>query len=105
MMDNYILDGHKPVIEPDLHKWANWYETANRHVDCSTIGDIRVSTVFLGIDHSFCNSKKQLFETMTFGDKDEYCERCETWEEAEKMHKTACDLVKEDNKKRQGLYG
>ena len=37
-MGNYILDGHTPVEESDIIKWARWYETADRsggpHWDC-----------------------------------------------------------------------
>ena len=93
-MNNYILDGHRAIVEPDLLKWAKWFESGNRRVDEAKIGDVRVSTVFLGIDISFDGGKKQLFETMIFGGaNDEYCNRCETWDEAVKMHKIACDLV------------
>jgi hypothetical protein len=75
-------------------EWARWLETANRHVAERRLGTIRVSTVFLGIDHSFGRGLPVLFETMIFGGKfDGYQERCMTWEQAEVMHEVACRLA------------
>ena len=68
MTDKYILDEHgSPVPEPDLMKWAQWFETANRHLARDVIGDVTVSTVFLGINHRFGEGEPLLFETMVFG--------------------------------------
>src|SRR5262245_56982096 len=91
MSDTYILDGKmpKPV---DLMTWAKWFETTDRHVAKTNVGNMRFSTVFLGIDHSFGGGQPLLFETMIFGmpaQQDEYQERCSTWEEAEAMHERA----------------
>ena len=94
MSDHYILEGKK-AVNTDLMTWAKWYETAERHV-AQKIGKngVRVSTVFLGLNHQWGNGPPQLFETMIFGgEHDQYQERCETWEQAEAMHKTACDLA------------
>ena len=92
----YILKGKMPVEETDLLKWANWFETAERHVADDMVGKTRVSTVFLGIDHNlFGTGKIILFETMIFGGKhNDYQERYSTWEEAEKGHKRALRLVR-----------
>ena len=55
----YVLDaGGEPVPEPDLLRWGAWFETADRHVADTTLTDadgnaVRVSTVFLGLDHRF----------------------------------------------------
>jgi hypothetical protein len=55
---------------------------------------VYVSTVFLGLDHSFGEGPPQLFETMIFGgEHDEYQERYSTWDEAEAGHKKACKLA------------
>ncbi len=88
MSGKYILDGHKLIPCDDLIKWANWFEKANRHVAKTQItDDIDMSTVFLGLDHSFGGDKPMLFETMVFGGKlDQEMERYSTWEEAEKGH-------------------
>lgn len=104
MSDMYILDGKTPVAEPDVIKWGEWMEKANRTVrkDTATvkvsgqnIGQVRVSTVFLGIDRSFGGGQPLLFETMVFGGAlDEELDRCSTWEAAEKMHELMCERVK-----------
>lgn len=79
-MDNYILDGHTPVVEPDVMKWARWFEDASqdhgkgRRVAETTIYTgkskrdlIWVSTVFLGTDMSHgMGGPPLLFETMVF---------------------------------------
>ena len=50
----YILEGHNPVWVDDTITWGKWFETADRHVAKTAINDeINVSTVFLGVDHSF----------------------------------------------------
>lgn len=94
-MSNYILDGKIPVLEPDIIKWAQWYEKADRHVKNDYLpNDIHVSTVFLGIDHNWGGGNPILFETMIFGgEHNEYQERYETWEEAEAGHQRAIELV------------
>jgi hypothetical protein len=94
----YILDGHTPVAEPDLYKWGSWYETANRRADRTQIGDYRISTVFLGLDHQCGDGPPLLFETMIFNKEDreldEWQDRYSTWEEAEAGHKAAIELVR-----------
>lgn len=94
---HYILDeSHNPICQPDLHKWAVWFETHERHVAQEVIGDVRVSTVFLGLDHNFGDDETPiLFETMIFGgEHDQYQERFATWDEAMVGHQIALDLVK-----------
>ena len=93
MSDKYILDGHK-AVRADTMTWAKWYETAERHVAQEVRGDVRVSTVFLGLDHAWGSGPPMIFETMIFGgEHDQYQERCSTWTQAEDMHKTACKLA------------
>src|SRR5215475_12780845 len=70
-IDRYILDEHgEPKPEPDLMKWARWFETAERHVGNTTLpGGIRISTIFLDLDHSFSfteDAKPMLWETIVF---------------------------------------
>ena len=103
MNDKYILKGHRPVIEKDLLKWGRWFETANRHVGDNAIGEVRVSTVFLGLDHSFSfgRNKPILFETMIFGGRyNDFQKRYATWEEAEVGHRKAVALVKKSLKEK-----
>lgn len=92
---NYILEGKEIVPCEDVLTWAKWFEKAERHVADDTIGDVRVSTVFLGIDHQFGDGPPILFETMVFGGPlDEEQERCSTYEEAERMHLVMCERVR-----------
>jgi hypothetical protein len=97
-MTYYILDGKIPK-EVDLMTWARWFEKAERHVADTKKGNIRVSTVFLGLDHQWGNGPPHLFETMIFGGAEEWQERCSTWEEAEATHKRACELAGIDEAK------
>ena len=84
----YILAGHTVVPCPWLLRWAQWFETADRQVRETIQGDVRISTVFLGLDHSFDGKGPPIvFETMVFqgehgGEMERYC----TWEEAEAGH-------------------
>jgi len=85
---NYILIGQTPVPEPDVLKWARWFESADRVVFQTEIPGGLVSTVFLGLDHQFWKGPPLLFETMTFMDGESVdCRRCSTWLEAEALHK------------------
>jgi hypothetical protein len=94
-MGNYILNGHEPVEVHDIMVWAEAMN-GDRRVEQTHIGDILISTVFLGIDHSHGSGPPILFETMIFGGKHEgYQERYATWDEAVEGHKRACELVKQ----------
>jgi len=91
IMDRYILNGHEPVYEPDMIKWAKWFGSANRIVARTRVGRSTVSTVFLGIDHSFGFEEQTpiLFETMIRDRNGEFHDdqwRYETWDEAEAHH-------------------
>lgn len=82
----YKLEGKKAVPCDNLIEWAKWFETADRHLAAEDIGDSRISTVFLGIDHGF-GAEVRLFETMVFGGElDGEQTRCATWAEAAHMH-------------------
>lgn len=90
-----ILIDKRPVPETDCVKWANWFQRANRQVAWDVEDGVRVSTVFLGIDHGF-GGGSLWFETMIFGGKhDGYQDRYETWEQAELGHRKALALVGE----------
>lgn len=75
-LGNYILDADgNPLEVDDAIAWAKWYQEADRHVQSDRIpvseGEvILVSTVFLGVDHSFgLGGPPILWETMIFGGK------------------------------------
>lgn len=95
MSDKFILDDNGKVVpEPDLIRWATWFENNSdkRVVARTTICDSKVSTVFLGLDYSrfseFHEATPILWETMVRGGKlDQDCDRCSgTREQAEAMH-------------------
>lgn len=100
MSKYYILEGKNPVPVKDVLAWGmQSLDRSSWSVDKTDIGDVLVSTVFLGIDHSMSFNNPGvpiLFETMVFGGiYNEYQWRYATWEEAEKGHKKACDVVLE----------
>jgi hypothetical protein len=79
----YILDGHRPVPCDDLLEWGKFFESADRIVKSDMVKGVHVSTVFLGLDHSFGYGPPILFETMIFGGPmDMYQERYRSWEGA-----------------------
>jgi len=88
MHEKYILHGHEAVPEDDLLTWAHWLELANRVVKRTQVSEgIEVSTVFLGLNHSFGEGKPLIFETMIFGGvRDGYMVRYSTWDEASVGH-------------------
>jgi hypothetical protein len=99
MSNLYILVGHEPVEEPDMFTWAYWFQTADRHVALTEQDDVRVSTVFLGLDHGW-GGVPLLFETMVFrgtttalgrevpaqSDGEDEFARYSTWDEAVAGH-------------------
>ncbi len=100
MSDHYILQGQTPV-KVTLHEWAEWLNTANRHVAVTSVGEYRVSTVFLGLDHSFGDGGLPvLFESLVFKGEHSWDEidgrRYHFWSEAENGH---AELVAELEKK------
>lgn len=63
-----------------------------RRVAQTQVGQIWVSTVFMGLDHNYTEEGDPiLFETIIFTDKIEMedltIDRCSTWEQAKAMHK------------------
>ena len=82
-LGQYILDEHgEPVRCDDLIAWSHWFEKAERTVARDEIGDVTVSTVFLGVDHAFFGGPPVLWETMVFGghldgDQERYTSRAD----------------------------
>ena len=92
-MNNFILDSDgNPVEEADVTKWADWFKSANRVIRKDCVGKALVSTVFLGVDHSFgLGGPPLLYETMIFGvpGMESYLERYATRDEALAGHDVA----------------
>lgn len=92
----YILDDEHNLVPADLLTWARWVEKSDRVVGKDTVGDQKVSTVFLGLDQSFGAGVPLYFETMVFGGKnDQHMERYDTWLHAKEGH----DRIVEDVRK------
>ena len=99
----YILRGHQVVRLDDemprsaaVLEWGRFFnDTDSRRVAETKIEGIRVSTVFLGIDHNFnSHGPPLLFETMVFGgEHDEMTDRYTTWTQAIKGHQQMCGFV------------
>jgi len=90
----YILNGRVPEACGNLMRWSEWMHIADRRVARTTVGEIDVSTVFLGIDHRFSgNGPPVVFETMCFCGTKEAGElpfaRYSTWDEAKAGHEAA----------------
>jgi hypothetical protein len=99
MGDKYILDAEgNPVHEPDLMKWAKWFEGGDKRRLARTeiSKEITVSTLFLGIDHNWGDGSPVLWETMIFGGPhDQYQERYTSRQAALKGHEWAVKLASE----------
>ncbi len=97
----YILNKNKKIKEVDATKWHRWFKNSNRRVDETVVGwlrKVRISTVFLGIDHRFgwgASSRPILFETMVFGGEyDLHQQRYSTWDEAAQGHQEVVKMVR-----------
>ena len=96
----YLLDENKqpyPVtMEEMMIKRENDLDV--RQVGYDEIDGVRISTIFLGMDHGWSNTpdhKPILWETMIFnGEHDDYQERYTSHEDAVEGHKRALNLVK-----------
>jgi len=94
MSENYLLDENNKPVPTDLMTWAakGWKRVAEDYIDNKD--RIHVSTVFLGLDHSFGEGPPLLFETMIFGGpEDGYQDRYSTWDEAIEGHKKAVEIA------------
>jgi len=103
VFDHYILDKNRMAVPVDAMTWGHWFEKASRSrermVAQEEIGETYyVSTVFLGLDHSFgSNADPMLFEAMIFISADWsehhmseiWMARCGTWDDAIDMHERA----------------
>lgn len=108
----YVLDANHQVMPVyDLMEWARFVETDGaRRVAETRLNGLRVSTVFLGLDHSW-SGKPLFFETMIFRDganpppainferiKDwahDYQMRYSTWDEAVAGHEQVVTVIRE----------
>lgn len=96
LLSYYILNNKTPMMVEDVLTWGEWFEKADRRVAWTQIGEIVISTVFLGLDHNYSHiGPPILFETMVLGgEKDEYVQRYAIWEEAEWGHREIVNEIK-----------
>ena len=95
MGNYYLLDENNVPYEVTLEEFAQsdiWNDRARNTIGRNEFGDVLVSTVFLGIDHSFGMNEEApiLFETMILGGNyDGYQIRYSDWDTAIKHHNQA----------------
>ncbi len=113
--DKYILNEQNVAVPVPLGTWSVWFERENRKPnrgrlrvgldewDDPAFGHVRVSTVFLGLDHSFWykDESRKIFETMIFwgwSKETAYSEqnmwRYPTYDSAKTGHAHALQLTK-----------
>lgn len=101
---HFILDGRE-IVPATLMEWGKWMESrGNVIIKQEVVGDCWVSTVFLGLNHSWDpDGPPILFETMVFetgkdGKRDMsgiFQDRCTTYDEAEAVHAKAVAWVQD----------
>lgn len=75
------------VIEATVEECGELFEKSEkRRIGITRIGDIEVSTVFLGINHGYGRVRNVWFETMVFGLDEEIQVRYETKAQAIEGH-------------------
>ncbi len=87
----------QPCGRNEFALWCGDYNGYNRRqMADTTVEGIRISTVFLGLDHSFTKGAPILFETMIFGEipQDNYQRRYRTYKAAIIGHYEAVEEVK-----------
>jgi hypothetical protein len=91
MSDYYDRNGDPISFE----RWFELWHEDYKRVAFDSVGDVEVSTVWLGLNHSFLpDSPPIIFETMVFGGpNDEDQERYSTEEEAIEGHRRWVQLV------------
>lgn len=95
----YVLDDqHRPVPCDDIQEWARRMQNRD-HVGSDYVGDVWISTVFLGYDASAGTLRRPLlFETMVFGGAlNQEMERYFSWEEALEGHARMVSRVAQGN--------
>ena len=89
--------GKDHAVEPcQFWEWVAFMETPGAdRVAADEMGDIRVSTVFMGLNYSIGDGPPRVFETMIFGGvHNHYQRRYSTWDEAVAGHAEALALAK-----------
>lgn len=97
----YGLRGTRVVPLDSVEEWGRMMQSRDRIVKQTWVGNVFISTVFLGLDHSFYDQDTPghapvVFETMIFnGPRDQEMERYCTWDEALRSHHQLVTEVKD----------
>lgn len=94
----YTLDANKNIVGTnDICEWGEFFHSKDRFLAVEIIDTIKISTVFLGMDHGspYDKGPPVLFETMIFGgelngEQERYC----SYDEAMAGHKIMVERVK-----------
>lgn len=90
----YILDESNKLLAVNVEDYINWSRLNSTIVKQDKIGEVFVSTVFLGLDHSFNSSIPILWETLVFGiENDMYQNRYASYEDALIGHQKTLDKI------------
>lgn len=97
----YLLDENKDPYPVSVEEGMKLQDDIDmKIVKQDKIGNVFISTVFLGLDHSLESNLPILFETMIFNGKhDQYQMRYATYKQAQQGHEDALNLVKESLKR------
>jgi hypothetical protein len=97
----FVTDSQGRLVpENDFHRWAQWFESANRQIEDTHFGETRISTVLLGsaIDVDSLN-RPLVYETLIFAAPplmrlDSYMQRTATVEDARRVHAEFVEMAK-----------
>ena len=109
----HVLDENHNAIPVKPSRFNEWLITMGhdaKRVRLDIVGDMKISTVFLGLNHAsyFGNGPPLLFETMVFsrtedGETDfshcEFYKRYSTWDEAVKGHERIVKKLKHEERR------
>ena len=85
------------AVPAGVEEWGAWFEKADRTVAKTGVGEAQVSTVFLGLNHSFGEGPPVLWETLVFGGPlDGEMDRYTSREDAEAGHAAMVERVKKE---------
>ena len=96
--DFYFLFGHE-IVPCDAFTWGMWHGMSNCVISRDEVGEVIVSTIFLGLNReSDPDSPPLVFETMVFGGSyGDYQERYTTYTQAEAGHRRIVEMISEDD--------
>lgn len=99
MMTWYILDENNIPVKSTFEEFALSKKQIGYSLQLDEVKNCRISTVYLGFDHGYDETKSPLlFETMVFnGDFDGYQMRYSTYEDAMKGHQEILQKILNHN--------